>query len=113
MDRDLTLTKYHVLICNGGSCMQQGGEQVTQELRQEIDAQGLQSLVHTSRTRCNGRCGDACVVIVYPKGVWYKGVTPSVGRQIVRSLKRSENYAPAVLAEYNGETFVSGKGAPQ
>ncbi|OEH93115.1 (2Fe-2S) ferredoxin domain-containing protein [Bacillus solimangrovi] len=76
--------KHHVLICNGSSCMRKGGEEVTQSIREEITANQLDVQVHTTRTRCNGRCKDACVVIVYPEGTWYEGVTPELGKQIVQ-----------------------------
>lgn len=73
---DLSQTTHHVLICNGGSCMRKGGEEVTVAIRESITRAGLDDVVHTTRTRCNGRCEDACVVIVYPEGIWYENVTP-------------------------------------
>ncbi|WP_289135991.1 ferredoxin [uncultured Brevibacillus sp.] len=73
---DLSQTTHHVLICNGGSCMRKGGEEVTLALRESITRAGLDDVVHTTRTRCNGRCEDACVVIVYPEGIWYENITP-------------------------------------
>ncbi|RAK19544.1 (2Fe-2S) ferredoxin [Anoxybacillus vitaminiphilus] len=81
---NLSGTKHHVLICNGASCMRKGAEEVTQTIRAEIEALYLDDLVHTSRTRCNGRCQDACVVIVYPEGTWYKAITPELARQLVK-----------------------------
>ncbi|WCN38815.1 (2Fe-2S) ferredoxin domain-containing protein [Aneurinibacillus uraniidurans] len=81
---DLTGTQHHLLICNGGSCMRAGGEDVTQAIRNEIAAHHADALIHTTRTRCNGRCEDACVVISYPAGRWYKDMTPEAGRALVR-----------------------------
>lgn len=78
--------KEHLFICNGESCMRSGGEEVTQAIREEIALLQGDAQLHTTRTRCNGRCHDACVVIVYPEGSWYREVTPEVGRSIVRSL---------------------------
>lgn len=43
-------------------------------------------MVHTTRTKCNGRCQDASVVICYPEGIWYKGMTMEDGKELVRSL---------------------------
>jgi (2Fe-2S) ferredoxin len=56
--------------------MRSGAEEVTQAIREQITANHADHLIHTTRTRCNGRCDDACVVIVYPQGVWYKDVKP-------------------------------------
>jgi (2Fe-2S) ferredoxin len=81
---NLTGTKHHVLICNGSSCMRKGGEEATQAIREEVTNLDLDCLIHTTRTRCNGRCKDAPVAIVYPEGTWYKNVTPDVGGTIVR-----------------------------
>jgi (2Fe-2S) ferredoxin len=58
-------------------------EEVTQSVRAEITAMGADRIIHTTRTQCQGRCEDACVVTVYPEGVWYKGVTPELAKQIV------------------------------
>lgn len=77
-------TKHHVLICNGSSCMRKGGEEATQAIRNEVKYQNLEETIHTTRTRCNGRCKDAPVAIVYPEGVWYKAVTPEAGSKIVK-----------------------------
>ncbi|MFM1652479.1 (2Fe-2S) ferredoxin domain-containing protein [Brevibacillus sp. B_LB10_24] len=81
---DLSKTKRHVLICNGGSCMKQGAEEVTQAIRAEISRMQADDVIHTTRTRCNGRCEDACVVIVYPEGIWYKQITPSDAAVLVQ-----------------------------
>lgn len=81
---DLSKTRHHVLICNGGSCTRRHADEVTVAIRDEIAACGAEDHIHTTRTQCNGRCEDACVVTVYPQGVWYKGMTPDTGRLMVR-----------------------------
>ncbi|OIK09227.1 NADH dehydrogenase [Bacillus sp. MUM 116] len=81
---NLNGTKHHVLICNGSSCMRKGGEEATLAIRNEINNLDLDGYIHTTRTRCNGRCKDAPVAIVYPEGTWYKEVTPEIGSRIVQ-----------------------------
>ncbi|UQZ85844.1 Ferredoxin, 2Fe-2S [Paenibacillus konkukensis] len=81
---DLSQTSHHVLICNGGSCSRKDADAVTLAIREEITAHGADDRIHTTRTQCNGRCEDACVVTVYPQGVWYKEITPDIGKAIVR-----------------------------
>ncbi|WP_066152016.1 (2Fe-2S) ferredoxin domain-containing protein [Halalkalibacter krulwichiae] len=78
-------TQKHVLICNGSSCMRKEGEEITLAIREEIATLQLDHEIHTSRTRCNGRCKDACVVIVYPEGKWYSATSTEVGRDIIKN----------------------------
>lgn len=82
---NLNGTKKHVLICNGSSCMRKEGEEITLAIRDEIKILELEQQIHTSRTKCNGRCKDACVVVVYPEGNWYSATSTEVGRSIIKS----------------------------
>lgn len=96
-------TKTHLLLCNGSSCMRKGGEEVTQAVRDEISLQGLDQQIHTTRTRCNGRCKDACIVIAYPQGNWYRVDSPEMGRQIVRDIYDPSLESNRVYQIVNGE----------
>ncbi|MDN3015575.1 CbiX/SirB N-terminal domain-containing protein [Paenibacillus sp. BSR1-1] len=80
---NLTQMQRHLLICNGATCMGAGAEEVTQQIRDEIRKNRLDEHIHTSRTRCNGRCKDKCVVIDYPKGTWYSVQHEETARDIV------------------------------
>jgi (2Fe-2S) ferredoxin len=92
---------HHFLICNGGSCMRKQGEEVTLAIRDEIAALDADALIHTTRTRCNGRCEDACVVIAYPEGVWYKNMTPEQGKELVRQTVRGNTMQENALYYFN------------
>ena len=103
---DLSKTKHHVLICNGGSCMKKGAEEVTQAIRSEISRLHADHIIHTTRTRCNGRCVDACVVIVYPEGIWYKGIDVEEAPRIVKEhLIGGEPIADLISHEYADHVF--------
>ncbi|WP_248925874.1 (2Fe-2S) ferredoxin domain-containing protein [Paenibacillus hamazuiensis] len=80
---NLAGTRHHVFMCNGSSCMRQGAEEVTRAIREEIAVRGADGLIHTTRTLCQGRCEDACVVTVYPEGSWFKQTTPELARRLV------------------------------
>ncbi|MFD0696746.1 ferredoxin [Paenibacillus sp. GCM10027628] len=109
---DLSTVKHHVLICNGASCLRNQGDETTAAIRHELSALGLEYLVHTTRTRCNGRCEDACVVTVYPEGVWYKNVTPETGRRIVgEHLLNQEPLKESMIYSYDGHFRPTGSGA--
>lgn len=81
---NLAQMQRHLLICNGATCMGAGAEEVTQQIRDEIRKNRLDEMIHTSRTRCNGRCKDKCVVIDYPKGTWYSVQNEETSRAIVQ-----------------------------
>ncbi|MBM7602991.1 (2Fe-2S) ferredoxin [Metabacillus crassostreae] len=105
---NLSETKHHVLICNGSSCMRKNGEEVTQAIRDEITKLDLEAKIHTTRTRCNGRCKDACVAIVYPEGTWYKALSADLGRKIVQThLAGGKVLEEAVIYHYENESFVA------
>ncbi len=80
---NLNGTRHIVLICNGGTCAKAGADDVTLALRKELSERGLDPEVHTARTRCLGRCEDACSVSVQPENVWYGRVDEDVVRKIV------------------------------
>jgi (2Fe-2S) ferredoxin len=94
-------TQHHFLICNGSSCMRQMGEEVTQAIREEISALGADAHIHTTRTRCNGRCEDSCVVIAYPEGIWYKHITPELGRELIRQTVVGHTCVSQITHKFN------------
>jgi (2Fe-2S) ferredoxin len=96
-------TKAHLLLCNGSSCMRKGGEEVTLAVRDEISRLELDQQIHTTRTRCNGRCQDACVVIAYPEGTWYRVDSPEIGRQIVQDMDGQSLESHKIYRFVNGE----------
>jgi (2Fe-2S) ferredoxin len=88
--------------------MKKGGEEATQAIRNEVNDLDLDSLIHTTRTRCNGRCKDAPVAIVYPDGTWYKNVTPEVGCEIVRQhLVGGSFLQEHIIYQYGEEGFIN------
>ncbi|MBM4762987.1 (2Fe-2S) ferredoxin domain-containing protein [Bacillus sp. B15-48] len=104
---DLKGMSTHLFICNGSSCMRKGGEELTQAIRNEIELLQLDEQIHTTRTRCNGRCQDACIVISYPEGVWYRVESPEIGRQIVRDQNEQSLNENIIYQFVNGEMAVN------
>lgn len=105
---NLQETSCHLLICNGGSCMRRQGEEVTQAIRDEIALHGADKQIHTTRTRCNGRCFDACVVVAYPEGIWYKEITPERGRELVRKHLSGERLEEHMIYSFDRRFMASG-----
>ncbi len=102
---DLSNTKHHILICNGSSCNRTGAEELTQAIRKEISNQELDDIIHTTRTRCNGRCQDKCVAIHYPKGTWYKELKPVDAPLLVKSLVNNKEYTEKVSHTFHSQGF--------
>ena len=96
---------YHILICNGSSCNRAGAEELTQAIRKEISNRELDDTLHTTRTKCNGRCHDKCVVIDYPKGTWYKDLKPEEASLFVNSLLASKGYTEKVSHTFHDKGF--------
>lgn len=107
---DLSNTRHHILICNGSSCNRVGAEELTQAIRKEISNRELDDLIHTTRTRCNGRCEDKCVVIHYPKGTWYKDFRPEDVPHFVDYLLENEDFPKKVSHTYGEQGFQRSSG---
>jgi (2Fe-2S) ferredoxin len=102
-------TVSHLLVCNGSSCKKHKGEEVAEAIESEIEKQGAQSQIHMTVTRCNGRCSDACVVIAYPEGVWYKEITPKSAKALVRGHLKGERLEENVVYTYDGKLTAAGE----
>ncbi|MGO4886350.1 (2Fe-2S) ferredoxin domain-containing protein [Anaerobacillus sp. MEB173] len=102
---DLSTTKHHVLICNGSSCKKAGAEDLTLAIRKEISNQGLDQMIHTTRTLCNGRCQDKCVLITYPDGKWYKNISAEDAPQFIESLMSGHDIESYISHCFNGTGF--------
>jgi (2Fe-2S) ferredoxin len=78
----------HVLVCTGGFCSPDRQGRVLYELLPGLlDREGLlfgPRRVKRGETPCLGVCAGGPIVVVYPEGIWYAGVTPELLARIVR-----------------------------
>jgi sirohydrochlorin cobaltochelatase len=73
----------HVLVCGNVDCAEKGSLALLQELRRLIKQSALADDVRVTRTGCMGRCGEGPTVVVYPDGIWYRGVAPADAASLV------------------------------
>ena len=87
--------QYHVLVCTQEkpegvkSCSAACSGEVLTTLHCELETQGVAAAVQVTTCGCLGLCDEGPMVIVYPDGVWYRGVTAPDVAEIVASHLRS------------------------
>jgi sirohydrochlorin ferrochelatase/(2Fe-2S) ferredoxin len=73
----------HVLVCGNVDCAERGSLALIDELRRLLKQAGIAADVRVTRTGCMGRCGEGPTLVVYPDGVWYRGVESTDAASLV------------------------------
>ncbi|MBA2664759.1 MAG: (2Fe-2S) ferredoxin domain-containing protein [Bradymonadaceae bacterium] len=74
----------HVLVCVNERdnpampcCHEAQGDEVYERLRRWAAARGLLARIWITRSGCLGWCHrEGTTLVIYPEGVWYRGVKP-------------------------------------
>ena len=77
--------KTEVLVCAGTGCLANGSLGVTEALEQAIRSRKLdvKLALGLKTTGCHGFCEQGPLVVIQPKGIFYKGVKPEDAEDIV------------------------------
>ena len=106
----------NVLVCGGTGCTSSNSPAVIEAMKAEIAKQGLEKEVCVVQTGCFGLCANGPVVVVYPEGSFYAGVTvedvPEIveehllkGRIVKRLLHVDEEKDRDILKSLNETNF--------
>lgn len=85
---------HHLFVCgsfraNGtpaGTCFKKSALALVQHLQEEVDSRSLGDVM-VSMTGCLNCCVNGPVVVDYPSGHWYKGVTEDVADEILDAIE--------------------------
>jgi (2Fe-2S) ferredoxin len=99
----------HILICNGKTCIKNGGEQVAESIRDEIKKRDCTKFIHTTKTLCNGQCKNGAIAILYPDGIWYKKMDEDSGRKLIEEIKNVLPLEEKILLSYKDDQFIEEK----
>jgi (2Fe-2S) ferredoxin len=92
----------HVLVCTGEFCSPtRRGRVLYSQLAALLQREDLlfgPTRVKRGETPCLGVCAGGPIIVVYPEGVWYAGVTPELlERIVVEHLKNGRVVEEAVF----------------
>ncbi len=73
----------HILVCGGTGCHSNNSGKIRQAFEQEIKDRHLDEDVCVVGTGCFGLCAVGPIIIIYPEGAFYSGVTVDDVKEIV------------------------------
>lgn len=99
----------HLFICTGQFCTpDRAGRELYASLPALLEREGLlfgPSRVKRGETPCLGVCAGGPIVVVYPDGIWYAGVTPALlERIVVEHLRHGTVVAEAIFHRHTAIT---------
>lgn len=91
---DINNVEYHILVCEGKSCTKHGSEALWYILKEKLSNKKYKHRIVQSKVHCTGNCKFAPVIMVYPDGIWYKKITPSLLKKMIKKhLKKGTSLA--------------------
>ena len=68
--------EFRLMVCAGTGCISCNSLKVRDRLEAELKGRGLSEKVEVVITGCNGFCAEGPIMVVQPKGIFYKKLTP-------------------------------------
>ncbi len=100
--------KYHIILCtttrapgnSRGSCGEKGSRDLLPIFFEEMEKRNLFGQILVTESSCMGPCPIGPAMVIYPDGVWYKGVKPEdVGEIFDTHIAQGEPVARLVIPD--------------
>jgi (2Fe-2S) ferredoxin len=85
--------EHHIFVCENfrdesdprGCCGAKGSKEIRAAFKSEIKNRGLKGKARANSAGCLDECSQGPVIVVYPEGVWYGGVSKEDVNEIIES----------------------------
>jgi (2Fe-2S) ferredoxin len=86
----MSIYEMHVFVCENqrtegdprGCCASKGAAEFTARLKQLVKGAGLNHKVRVNKSGCLDQCAFGPVAVVYPEGVWYRGLSAEDANEV-------------------------------
>jgi len=104
----MTAFTHHVFVCGNqrspdhrrGCCDCEGKDELRNELKTAAKKAGLKPNVRINKAGCLDQCEHGPVMVIYPQGIWYGGVSvDDVPRIVEETLVKGEVIKELVIAD--------------
>lgn len=103
----------HVFVCTASACAGRGAEATYRALKRKVKEYPGLTGVWVNRSGSVGGCEHGPLVVIYPEGVWYHGVTEErVDELIRRHIVAGEVIGEWVFHRTDGCPCIAPEGAP-
>jgi NADP-reducing hydrogenase subunit HndC len=88
------MSKYsmHLLVCGGTGCRASTSDAIVENLRNELEAQGLTETVQVIMTGCFGFCENGPIVNVLPDNTFYVGENLTMPGLLLKNMLSKEKW---------------------
>ena len=95
-----------VSVCRGTGCTSSGSREVHAALQKAAEELGMADEIEIKGTGCHGLCELGPLVVVRPRGVFYKRVKPEDAAEILQKTVKSGELVERLLYEAGGQQVV-------
>jgi NADH:ubiquinone oxidoreductase subunit F (NADH-binding)/(2Fe-2S) ferredoxin/NAD-dependent dihydropyrimidine dehydrogenase PreA subunit len=83
LKKELAPIKQWVTVCGGTGCQAYGCTKVSEAIKEEIKARGLDTYIKVRVTGCHGFCERGPLAVFSPSGIFYQKIEPKDAKAIV------------------------------